>query len=132
MVSHQLAMFGSHWSIAVMSPSFSQYVTRALPRNFGKMRFQRNWEKCKRVITLLMRNAYSQCRWVWDPWGSVTKDQRIAIINISHLRNKFKQMHTSENLCKYETLRNKCANLLKKAKKDYFVKINVENNRSRN
>ena len=110
----------------------TSYNSRALPGNFGKMTFQRNWEKCKCVITLLMCKAYSHCRWVWDPWGSVNKDQRIAIMNIPHLGNKFKQKHTSENLCKYETLKNKCANLLKKTRKDYFVKINVKNNRSRN
>ena len=48
------------------------------------------------------------------------------------MRNKFKQNHTNENWYKYKTLRSKCANLLKKTIKDYFVKINVKNNRSRN
>ena len=41
----------------------------------------------------------------WDQWGSVNKDQRIAIMDIPHLRNKFKQKHISENSCKYETLK---------------------------
>ena len=71
------------------------------------MRFQKNWEKCKRAITLLMRKAHSQCSWGWGSWGSVTR-------------------------YKYKTLRNKYANLLKKIKKDYFVKTDVKNNRSRN
>ena len=55
-------------------------------------------------MTLLMHKAYSQCRWVWDPWDSVTKDQWIAILNIPHFRNKFKQKHTSENLFKYDDI----------------------------
>ena len=115
-----------------LSCDFLVNITRVLLRDFGKMMFQTNWEKCKHAINLLMCKTYSQCRWVWDPWGSVTKDQQLAIMDISHLRNMFKKKHTSENLCKYETLRNKCANLLKKTKKDYLVKINVKNNRSRN
>ena len=49
-----------------------------------------------------------------------------------HLRNKVKQTRTSENWYKYKMPRNKCANLLKKTEKDYFVKIDVKNNRSRN
>ena len=96
------------------------------------MTFQRNCEKCKRAITLLMHKAYSPCSWVWDPWSSVTKDQRTAIMDIPHMRNKFKQNHTNENWYKYKTLRSKSANLLKKTIKYYFVKINVKNNRSRN
>ena len=106
--------------------------SRVLPRNFGKLTFQRNWERCKRTITSLMRKAHSQCSWAWDPWGSVTKGKRIAVMDRPHLRNKFKRNYNSENWYKYKTLRNKCANLLEKTKKDYFVKIDAKNNRSRN
>ena len=76
--------------------------------------------------------AHSQCIWVWVPWGSVTKDKRITIIDRPPLRKKFKQNRSSKNWYKYKTLRSKCANLLKKTKKDYFVKVDVENNRSCN
>ena len=77
----------------------------------------KEFEKRNYALTLLMYKAYSQCSWVWDPWGSVTKDQQIAITDIPHMRNKFKQNRTSENWYKYKTLRSKCANLLKKTKK---------------
>ena len=40
---------------------------RALPRNFGKMTFQRNWEKCKRVMAQSTREMLSQWR---GPWGA--------------------------------------------------------------
>ena len=46
--------------------------------------------------------------------ASVTKDQQVAIMDIAHLRNKFKQNYTSENWYRYKMQRNKHANLLKK------------------
>ena len=84
-----------------------------------------------------MCKGFSQCNWVWNSQGSVTKDQQRAIMDIPHMRNKFKQNHTSENWYKFKTLSSKCANLLKKTKKKKkkkknFVKTNVKNNRSRN
>ena len=45
-------------------------------------------------------------------------------MDISRLiRNKFNQNRTSENWHKYETLRNKCANILRKTKKITLLKL---------
>ena len=38
------------------------YIYRTLPRNFGKMMFQKNWEKyCKQVITSPTPDGHSGC-----------------------------------------------------------------------
>ena len=96
------------------------------------MTFQRNWGKCKRVISLLMRKVYSTRSWVRGPWSSMTKDLQKAILGKLRLRIKFKQNLASENWYKYKKLRNKCANLLKKTKNIIFVKTDIKNNRSQN
>ena len=44
----------------------------------------------------------------------------------SRLRNKFKKNRTDDNRKAYNTQRNKCVNLLRKNKRDYYHKLNVK------
>ena len=54
----------------------------------------------------------------------MTKDLRKAIMVRSRLKNKYNKIKTEENRLNYNMQRNKCTSLLRKAKKNYFNKLN--------
>ena len=54
----------------------------------------------------------------------MTKTIRKAIMIRSRLKNRFHQTKSDENWTLYKTQRNFCTKLLRKAKKDYFSKVN--------
>ena len=55
----------------------------------------------------------------------VTKNLHRAIMNRSRLRNKFLRNKTETSRKEYKKQQNFCSNLLRKAKKDHFAKLDV-------
>ena len=56
----------------------------------------------------------------------MNKQLRKLIMNRSRCKNKYFKNKSVENWERYRKLRNECVNLTKKAKKDYFTKLNTK------
>ena len=61
---------------------------RTLPKKFGKMMSEKNWEKYNCNIASPMRQAYSQ--YSWGPWGTVSSlvGSRELFYTMQVLQNK--------------------------------------------
>ena len=56
----------------------------------------------------------------------MSKPLRKAIMTRSRLKNIFNKCRNESNWMNYKQVRNKCVNILRESKKNYFKKLNVK------